>query len=939
MAEPIGSACESCGLYQYHPNAHILQVEEDKRPNIFEHRVLIVLPSPRGNYAGLNYRFTDDPSFEWLLDYLQECQFHWLLTCAVLCPPKTEGLGKESKFTPTQILHCATSYMPTLVHKYAPHAILTCGTEGLSVLWPASRGKVPSITKARIAPVRLDEIPGTPWLLSTYNPRQHSMWLDSNGVRGQDLTEEYIRCFELLHKTLREGYVTPRPNWKLIQTCDDLRQLLMRCISYQVDEFTVDIEDKSWLGRNLKVWQEDPDGVLPLQLTMHHPDNDIICLGITIPPKFTGVRETYCISPDELHGPNAEVFLTLLEQLLTPRKWRAWNVIYEMVGLCLYLGIPIHKQVVDDFIKRGLRDQSLSQNDLKMTAMELLGVPNWEEEQDKHLELARKLKRAQGLPDLVCMADVPREVNFDYNAHDTWANDRLEDEVYAADKLGDDFPWRAYNELIDGLPWLAQMELNGIPVDEGIFNQVLDELESEESRLLVEIRQHPNVQRAEAAWTTATQSKVPLTFNTRSPVFYKHLILEFYGQPDSLGNYYIPDNIPRTESGQISRSQETIAKFAGEDIKEYIPVEKKSDTQLFWHKVMRWKEAGDDFSKMMGIFDYVVEGRLHSRYRILKSDIGTAGGDADATAGGTVSGRFSSSPNVQNIKKTERFMRPFVAPPGWKWIRLDYGRIELAWLAWNSGDDLMCQWAREGKDAHKERGMALWCTAFGKTPADFLQIDEHQQAVWRAKGKTQNFASVYMEEPETTAKKTGASVEQVISDILIGRKNHPKILQLQMELYDTLNNGGVAITTLLGRRRSAPGWRPSKMTAEQFFSMERDLRKRRDMDNLALFRSIWNSKGAQSDASDTTFCKGKQIQKLLWSGEWLHPEKVYSVGFIHDSLDYLVREDYVEVAEPEIKRVMKVLTGPEGLPEHPNQFALPLPVDSIIGNGMVAFLK
>ena len=937
-ADPLSPACEACGLYRTHSGTTIHRAEIDTRnhpPGTKPVLFILPYPSPIGAHSGA---LTNDRGVEWILDYLNADSFtaEWTLTSALLCSPPFDDAGKIEKVGPKMYSYCASHYLSDLIAKLQPVVIVALGGEGLEAVWPKSRGKCPSITKARLAPVRIEELPGSPWLLASYNPRTHGWWVDSGGTKGQDLTEEYIRLFTLIVQCVEGKYTYSAPEWKLIQTTDELRQLVEYFQVQGVRDLVIDVEDDSYLarqGEKIRPNADDHDGVMPQCLTVYHEDNRLLCVGVTV---RIGTRyETYVISADPYYTDADEgaEFVRWMTLMCDRRTLSVWNAIYETQAFYVFLGVEVEKIAYfwDGWLKRGLRDQSLFNNGLKETAMTLLTVPDWQKDLDTWKTAIRKELLAKKLPGWVKMGDVPREVIYLYNAWDTYTTARikyefLEDENY-------DYPQRAYEALIDGLPWLAEMERNGIPVNEELLWQTLDELEAEEAGLEVQIRKWPAVLRAESA------SGKP--FNLRSSIFYNALILDMYGEREG-GTVKIPDNFPKTETGKPASDADTIGRLAGEELAHPVAWEDKTSTQRFWFSVMKWREAGDDFNRLLGLSDYVIDGRIHPRYRGLRTETID---DGDETKGGAKSGRWSSSPNAQNLKNTERFQRPFEAPPGWVWYRFDYGRIELAWLAWNTQDPLMCQWAIEGKDAHQERGAALWAVTFQTEPAEFAGQPAAVQKEWRAIGKTQNFATVYLEEPRTTSGKTGIPYERVLADLRTADEVHPSIRRLKMEIYEKCQADHYVESTLLGRRRTAVGWIPSTQTAEQFTSLDEEHMRKRNQHNLAIFRSIWNTAAAQADASDTTFCMGKHIHnrincESLYGSQCctplLDPTMVKSVGFIHDSLDFLIWHEYEAEAAPIIAAGMGKL---HLLPKHPKQFGLPIPVDMKRGYNLADFVK
>jgi hypothetical protein len=108
-------------------------------------------------------------------------------------------------------------------------------------------------------------------------------------------------------------------------------------------------------------------------------------------------------------------------------------------------------------------------------------------------------------------------------------------------------------------------------------------------------------------------------------------------------------------------------------------------------------------------------------------------------------------------------------------------------------------------------------------------------------------------------------------------------------------------------------------------SWDPDISNRRNPDNLAIFRSLFNSRAAQSDASDTAYAMGSYIHRKIQGRNWLDPNKVKPINWEHDCLVYEMPEDYVEIAVPAIIEQMRDLSI------LPIKFGLPLPVEAKVG--------
>ncbi len=158
---------------------------------------------------------------------------------------------------------------------------------------------------------------------------------------------------------------------------------------------------------------------------------------------------------------------------------------------------------------------------------------------------------------------------------------------------------------------------------------------------------------------------------------------------------------------------------------------------------------------------------------------------------GTATGRLSSkNPNLQNIPvKTALGMRireAFVAPAGKKLIGIDYSQIELRLLAHFSGDDVLVEAFREGKDIHLQTAIAL-----------FGEAEAHAK---RPIAKTVNFGLLY-----------GMGQKKLSDTLGITTKEAKEIIERYFETFPSVKGyfSGIVeqakavgyVETLLGRRR------------------------------------------------------------------------------------------------------------------------------------------
>jgi len=172
---------------------------------------------------------------------------------------------------------------------------------------------------------------------------------------------------------------------------------------------------------------------------------------------------------------------------------------------------------------------------------------------------------------------------------------------------------------------------------------------------------------------------------------------------------------------------------------------------------------------------------------------------------GTATGRLSSKdPNLQNIPIREeegrRIRRAFVPEPGSVFVSADYAQVELAILAYLSGDPTLLAAFKAGKDVHRETAALI----FGVSEA---AVTAEQRRV----GKTINFGVIY-----------GQTAFGLSQSLKIGRAEADRFIRTYFErfegvdrwLKDTIRSAGEKgwVETLSGRRRAVPAIRSANRT-------------------------------------------------------------------------------------------------------------------------------
>jgi DNA polymerase-1 len=160
-------------------------------------------------------------------------------------------------------------------------------------------------------------------------------------------------------------------------------------------------------------------------------------------------------------------------------------------------------------------------------------------------------------------------------------------------------------------------------------------------------------------------------------------------------------------------------------------------------------------------------------------------------------GRLASSdPNLQNIPiRTEmgaEIRRGFIPAEGTRFVAADYSQIELRILAHYSGDEAFVEAFRAGADIHRQTAALI----FG-VPVESVTKDMRDRA------KTVNFAVIYGIGPYALGQKLGMSGGEAKEFIDEYFQRFPGVRRYLDEQMDKARQTGY-VETLTGRRRYIP---------------------------------------------------------------------------------------------------------------------------------------
>lgn len=981
----LGPACQLCGLHTKCKNPVVKEVIDPRPLPPGLPRVLFVMERPlaeddRTGQLLSDMRTADFMDYAFQGDLQAEVRYTSLVRC---WPGNKPGKGTDDHPKAAEIRACSSTFLVDTISEFQPNIIVALGDLALKALWPASQGASPSVTKARSYPVKLD---GGAWLVCSYDPMTHFWWVDSNGKIGRSLQEEYIRMMELIVSLMEGTWRPSQVTYRDIRTQDDMDWLLHKWMTYPLDwpvcpdtEVDVFIEKN---GQGIKLhehadWEERTGRLLPDMKTVWHPDARLLMLGLTVEViNYDGTiqLDRYVIHPDLITHDGDGQWNSNLATLLRGRWLIPYNGKSDFIDLFVFCGFYVFdpgwqikaprrsfstmpRRYDDGFYMRYLRDQSLMENSLKVTAYDLFTTPAWDIKVYQEMDAAKARRSAQKEPAYMSMGDCQYNTLAEYNAGDTGEG------LKVGLKLLEDlrFPTLAYEWMLRMTEYFIDIEIEGLAFHFDKLCETIERKQQTEADCLQHIEQHWAVQYAE--YETGQR------FNIRSNIFYECLLGHINQLPrnpstpekpgyikksapklgHALGEFVFPETkeFPRTESGKISSDKHTIAMYAGELLGSAGRLlesgKDKTPAQEFWTRVREWKRAGDDLSKYHSYLEYCVDDgdgggvyRIHPNFRLGKTEKGEE--DIDNVQGGTKSSRSATKPNTQNFKEDPEFHELIVAPPGWVLVILDYDRIELVWIGWNCQDQLYMDWAKQGLDQHLMNGAYLFTVKTKRPVEEFWAWRSYEECVrldkcapeqkpWRDDGKTGNFAVGYLQEPETTAELTGQTVEECIELYKNLDLAHPGVVAKKYQLYEQLQRGEMVESYLLQSRRSAIGWEHGSMPPEVFFDWNPDTRRKRNPRNLTQFRSLWNSVGGQTDAFHCTAIMHTQLWEGIKSGQLgLNPDWIRSCNHVHDSGWYYIRPHYVDTALP----VMKTFLQRTDL--LPRPFGLPLGVTAEVGN-------
>lgn len=342
------------------------------------------------------------------------------------------------------------------------------------------------------------------------------------------------------------------------------------------------------------------------------------------------------------------------------------------------------------------------------------------------------------------MADLPPKEVKDYAAEDADITLQLKNKFEPELKKSE--LRKLFDEVeVPLIPVLAQMETEGVKIDEAFLNDYSSELQKEIVVLESEIHEIAGEQ-----------------FNVDSPKQLGTILFE---------KLAISTQIKKTKTGQYATSEDVLSKF-------------KHDHPII-DKILDYRELRKLKSTYVDALPALINprtGRVHTNYM--------------QTIAAT--GRLSSNnPNLQNIPiRTSRGkeIRKAFIPRNEEYTILsaDYSQVELRIIAALSNDETMCEAFLNGADIHA----ATAAKVFG------VPIEEVDKTM-RSKAKAVNFGIIYGQGAFGLAQNLGISRTEGKEIIDSYFKQFSQLRQYQQETIESARKKGF-VETILGRRRYLP---------------------------------------------------------------------------------------------------------------------------------------
>ena len=298
-------------------------------------------------------------------------------------------------------------------------------------------------------------------------------------------------------------------------------------------------------------------------------------------------------------------------------------------------------------------------------------------------------------------------------------------------------------------------------------------------------------------------------------------------------------------------------------------LEKMKDLHPIIPLILEYREL----SKLLGTYIESIPKMLDKNSRLHSRFIQT----------GAATGRMAShSPNLQNIpistKRGRAIRQAFLAPKSYKLAAFDYSQIELRLAAILSGDPKLIEIFKSGEDVHTSVASEVF-----SIPKENVTKD------MRRKAKVINFGILYGMGVNTLAQNLGSDRKEAQEFYNAYFDKFAGLAQYLDNVKREANEQGYT-KTIFGRRRYFEG-----------------IKSHIPYIRAAAERMAVNApfQGSQAD-----IIKMAMIRIEEWVKEEKLDGKVNLILQIHDELIFEIKEEFVEKASAEIKKIMENILTP-----------------------------
>lgn len=295
-----------------------------------------------------------------------------------------------------------------------------------------------------------------------------------------------------------------------------------------------------------------------------------------------------------------------------------------------------------------------------------------------------------------------------------------------------------------------------------------------------------------------------------------------------------------------------------------------------------------------GFWQYIHGGKIHPSYSLHR----------------TVTGRANSTePNGQNIPKrgllAKAYRKVFVPPPGYVIVSADLSQAELRLVAWMANEKNMLKIYQQGGDIHAYTA----ASNMRLTLEQFNALSREDRSLNRFRAKAVNFGFIYgmWWRKFMTYAKTDYGIDYTEAEA-------QQVREVFFRTYPALENWHTVMRNTVNRYGEVRALHGSLRRLPSVYSEDEGIRKSSE-------RQAINSP-IQRFASDISLIGGSRLVRDA------DPDIIRPIGFVHDQLITLVREDYADVAPGWLKFYMESIPYEDWFGISP---PLPLLADCEIG--------